>query len=145
MKAKQLGPGEGEILEQRVIKITPTENGGSFLQFEAPHAPGTKVPAHFHREEDEAFYVLSGRYEFVVGETHFTATTGSFVFAPRGTIHGWTYTGQEVGRLLITVTPGTYHEGLLREVAALTEQHGKPPEMSEVVPLALKYGWVWVK
>ncbi len=145
MKPKQLGPGGGEILEQRIIKIAPSENGGSYLQFEAPHAPGTRVPAHFHRDEDEAFYVLTGQYDFLIGETRFTATTGAFAFAPRGTVHGWTYTGQEPGLLLITVSPGTYHEGLMREVAALTEQRGKSPEMEEVVKLALKYGWVWVQ
>jgi quercetin dioxygenase-like cupin family protein len=145
MKPKLLGPGEGEVLEQRIVKIMPAENGGSYLQFESSHAPGTHVPAHSHREEDEAFYVLSGQYEFLIGETRFTATTGAFAFAPRGTVHGWTYTGQEAGRLLITVTPGTYHEGLLREVATLTEQRGRPPEMPEVAKLALKYGWVWVQ
>lgn len=145
MKPKQLGPVEGEILEQRIVKITPAENGGSYLQFETAHAPGTNLPAHFHHEEDEAFYVLAGQYEFRVGETRFTATTGAFAFAPRGTVHAFTNTGQEVGRLLITVTPGTQHEGLMREVIALTEQRGKSPELPEMVELALKYGWVWVK
>jgi quercetin dioxygenase-like cupin family protein len=145
VQPKLLGPGGGEILEQRIFKITPSENGGSYLQFETSHAPGTSVPAHYHQEEDEAFYVLSGLYDFLIGETRFTATTGSFAFAPRGTVHGWTYTGQEPGRLLITVSPGTYHEGLLREIAALSEQRGKLPEMSEMVTLALKYGWVWMQ
>ncbi|MBV9230735.1 MAG: cupin domain-containing protein [Chloroflexi bacterium] len=145
MKPKQLGPGEGEILEQRIVKITPAENGGSYLQFETSHASGTNVPAHFHHDEDEAFYVLAGQYEFLVGETHFTATTGTFAFAPRGTVHAFTNTGQEIGRLLITVTPGTQHEGLMREVATLTEQRGKPLELPEVAALALKYGWVWVQ
>ncbi len=133
------------MLEQRIVKITPAENGGSYLQFESSHAPGSNVPAHFHHEEDEAFYVLAGHYEFLVGETRFAATTGAFAFAPRGTVHAFTNTGQEVGRLLITVTPGTQHEGLMREVVALTEQRGKPPEPSQVVALALKYGWVWVR
>ncbi len=130
MEPKQLGPGEGEILVQRILKITPDENGGSYLQFESSHVPGTNVQPHFHLEEDEAFYVLAGQYEFLIGETRFTMTAGGFAFAPRGTVHGFRTTGQEVGRLLITVTPGTYHEGLFREVAALVKQRGKPPEIS---------------
>jgi quercetin dioxygenase-like cupin family protein len=145
MKPKLLGPGEGEVQEWRVVKIAPSENGGAYLQFETSHTPGAKVLAHFHHEEDEAFYVLAGQYEFLVGETRFTATTGAFAFAPRGTVHAFTNTGQETGRLLITVTPGTQHEGLMREIITLTEQLGKSPEPSQVVELALKYGWVWVQ
>jgi quercetin dioxygenase-like cupin family protein len=148
MIPKHLGPGEGEIIqllgEPRTFKVTPAENGGTYLQFETSHAPGTVVPPHFHHEEDEAFYVLAGQFEFVVGETHFTATTGAFAFAPRGTVHAFTNTGQEVGRMLITVTPGMQHEGFIREVGELTERLGKQPELSQLATLALKYGWVMV-
>jgi quercetin dioxygenase-like cupin family protein len=149
MTPKSLQPGEGERLtllgEPRSFKVTPAENGGTYLQFETSHAPGTKTPAHFHQEEDEAFYVLAGQFEFLVGETHFTATTAAFAFAPRGTIHAFTTSGQEVGRMLITVTPGTQHEGFLREASRLTERRGKPPETSQLVTLTLKYGWVWIQ
>ena len=141
MTPKYLQPGEGEILrllgEPRIFKVTPAENGGIYLQFETSHAPGTKTPAHFHQEEDEAFYVLAGQFEFLVGETRFTATTGAFAFAPRGTIHAFTNSGQDVGRMLITVTPGTQHEGFLREVNELTERLGKPPETSQLVTLTM--------
>jgi quercetin dioxygenase-like cupin family protein len=146
MIPKHLGPGEGEIIqllgEPRTFKVTPAENGGTYLQFETSHAPGTAVPPHFHQEEDEAFYVLAGQFSFVVGETHFTATTGAFAFAPRGTVHAFTTIGQEMGRMLITVTPGRQHEGFMREVGEQTERRGSQPELSEVVALALKYGWV---
>ncbi len=149
MTPKYLQPGEGEKIqllgEPRSFKVTPAENGGTYLQFEASTAPGTKIPAHFHQDEDEAFYVLAGQYEFLVGETRFTATAGAFAFAPRGTIHAITNSGQEMGRMLITVTPGTQHEGFLREVSELTERLGKPPEMTQLVALTLKYGWVWIQ
>jgi hypothetical protein len=80
-----------------------------------------------------------------VGETHFTATTGAFAFAPRGTIHAFTNSGQEVGRMLVTVTPGTQHEGFFREASRLNEQLGKPPERSQLVTITQKYGWVWIQ
>lgn len=76
MTPKYLQPGEGEILkglgEPHTFKVTPAENGGIYLQFETSHVPGTKILAHFHQEEDEAFYVLAGQYEFLVGETRST-------------------------------------------------------------------------
>ena len=80
-----------------------------------------------------------------MGETHFTATTGGFAFAPRATIHAFTNSGQEVGHMLITVTPGAQHEGIFRAVSELTELLGKPPEASQLVALTLKYGWVRIR
>jgi quercetin dioxygenase-like cupin family protein len=145
MTPKYLQPGEGEILtllgEPRTFKVTPAENGGSYLQFETSTAPGTGAPPHFHYEEDEAFYVLTGSYEFIVGGHHFIAATGAFAFVPRGTVHTFTNTGREVARMLITVTPGTQHEGFMREAGELAERLGKQPELSQLIPLALKYGW----
>ncbi len=79
-----------------------------------------------------------------VGETSFTATTGAFAFAPRGTVHAFTNTAQEVGRMLITVTPGRQHEGFMRVVGQLTERRGSQLELSQLATLALKYGWVMV-
>jgi quercetin dioxygenase-like cupin family protein len=145
MTPRYLGPSEGYATmllgEPRVFKVTPADNGGTYLQFETSTAPGVRVPPHFHYEEDEAFYVLAGEYEFIIGENRCIATAGSFAFVPRGTIHAFTNTGQEVARMLVTVTPGTQHEGFMREAGELAEQLGKEPEPSQLVTLALKYGW----
>lgn len=149
MTPKQLGPGEGHSIqllgEPRTFKVTPAETGGRYLQFETSTAPGTGAPPHFHHEEDEAFYVLAGQYEFLVGGKHFVATAGAFAFVPRGTVHAFTNTGQEVARMLITVTPGTQHEGFFREAGALAGQLGKQPEPSQLLSIALKYGWEMVQ
>ena len=146
MIAKVLAPGAGELVqllgEPRVLKITPAESGGAFLQFETTHAPGMGPPPHLHLAEDKTFYVLTGQYEFTVGDQRFTATAGAFAFAPRGTVHVFTCAGQEAGRMLVTVTPGTGHEGLLREVKDMTERLGRAPDMPELLALAEKYGWV---
>ena len=145
MTPKQLGPGEGHLIhllgEPRTLKVTPAENGGRYLQFETSTALGTGAPPHFHHEEDGAFYVLAGHYEFIIGEKRFTATAGAFAFVPRGTVHAFTNTGQEVAHMLVTVTPGTQHEGFFREAGELTDRLGKEPEPSQLVTLALKYGW----
>jgi quercetin dioxygenase-like cupin family protein len=145
MTPKYLGPGKGDTIrvlgEPRIFKVTPNDNGGTYLQFETSTALGTGAPPHFHHEEDEAFYVLAGHYEFIIAENRFTATAGAFAFVPRGTVHAFINTGQEVAHMLVTVTPGTQHEGFLREAGELAERLGKQPELSQLVPLALKYGW----
>lgn len=146
MTPKYLAPDEGEITwllgEPRTFKITPSETGGVYLQFETAHLPGMSVPPHFHREEDEAFYVLAGQFEFLVSDRHITAPAGAFAFVPRGTVHALTNTGEMPGRMLITVTPGTGHEDLFRTVEELTRQSGKQPEAAQLVALASQYGWV---
>ena len=145
MTAKRLRPGEGPVLqllgEPRVLKVTPAENGGKYLQFETSTAPGKGAPAHFHHREDEAFYVLAGRYEFEVGRERFEAMPGAFAFVPRGVVHAFANTGREPARMLITVTPGFEHEEFFREAGELARQLGKQPDVSRLVPLALKYGW----
>lgn len=145
MTPRYLGPNEGEIIlllgEPRTLKVTPADNGGQYLQFESSHAPGTAVPPHFHHEEDEAFYVLAGQFEFVLGDQRVNATAGACAFAPRGTVHAFTTTGVEEGRLLITVTPGLHHEAFMRELDELTKRLGRTPDQAQVVALALKHGW----
>jgi quercetin dioxygenase-like cupin family protein len=149
MTPKRLGPGEGHLIqllgEPRIFKITPAENGGRYLQFETSTAPGTGAPPHFHHEEDEAFYILTGQYEFLIGGQRFVATTGAFAFVPRGTVHAFTNSGREVARMLVTVTPGTQHEGFFREAGELARRLGKQPEPSQLLPIALKHGWEMVQ
>src|SRR5262249_33819971 len=117
-------------------------DGGAYLQFETTHAPGSSVPPHWHHDEDEAFYVLAGEYTFSIGDGRVTAPAGAFAFVPRGTVHAFTNSGQVRGRMLVTVTPGTGHEGLFRAVEALTRESGQQPDGAQLLALAAQYGWV---
>ena len=144
---KQLKPGEGETLkllgEPRVFKVLPSESNGAYLQFETSHASGAAIPLHAHRDEDEAFYVLIGEYEFVVGAEKMVAGAGAFLFAPRGTFHGFTVISRNSGKLLITVSPGTQHESFFRDLVEIERTQRKPPERLELLSLAQKHGWVF--
>lgn len=141
-------PGAGETLaglgQPRIVKVTPADTGGRFLQFESFTAPGAGAPPHWHRDEDEAFYILAGQYDFRLGDQHVMASAGAFAFVPRGVIHAFTNSGPDVGHLLITVTPGTQHEALFRALSQLTERDGRPPTGEAVAALAATYGWVIV-
>jgi mannose-6-phosphate isomerase-like protein (cupin superfamily) len=61
-------------------------------------------PPHVHRERDEGFYVLEGRYGFVRGEEEVELGPGEFIFIPRGTRHGYR-TLEMPSRTLILVAP----------------------------------------
>jgi quercetin dioxygenase-like cupin family protein len=144
---KVLKPGEGEIHrllgEPRIFKVTPAENGGACLQFETSHVSGTQIPVHAHLGEDEAFYILDGQFDFVAGMDRTLATPGCFLFVPRGIFHGFAALGPDNGRMLVTVTPGTGHEGFFREAIELTRRLNDAPSKQMLLALSLKHGWVW--
>jgi quercetin dioxygenase-like cupin family protein len=99
MIPKYLAPEAGERVqlmgEPRILKLTPAESGGAYLQFETTHAPGSTVPPHWHRAEDEAFYVLAGQFTFLGLEG--PALEGWGCIAPHA---------RQVARFVLTFTHG---------------------------------------
>jgi mannose-6-phosphate isomerase-like protein (cupin superfamily) len=49
--------------------------------------PGCAVPTHLHRNEDEHFLVISGRYRIAIGDKLFDAAPGARISAPRNARH----------------------------------------------------------
>jgi len=81
-----LGPGEGKMVPVPGHKIThkvfgaDTDGAYSLLEVELN---GDGPPQHIHKTEDEAFYVLEGEINVLVGERNFKAKAGTFVRIPR--------------------------------------------------------------
>jgi mannose-6-phosphate isomerase-like protein (cupin superfamily) len=63
------------------------------------------APLHVHREDDEAWYVLSGRLGFRLGDEEFEVGPGSAVLARRGTPHTWRNAGDVEAEFLLVMTP----------------------------------------
>lgn len=61
-------------------------------------------PPHVHRERDEGFYVLEGRYRFWRGVDALEVGPGEAVFVPRGTRH-YFETLAAPSRTLIVIAP----------------------------------------
>jgi mannose-6-phosphate isomerase-like protein (cupin superfamily) len=101
----------GELL---TYKIPSHQTGGAYALFEATTQPGAEPPPHVHHREDEAFYVLEGEYQFLVGGETLSAE-GSLLYVPKGTLHANRSVGEGVGRMLLTQTPGGPVRALLPE------------------------------
>ena len=71
---------------------------------------------HVHHEDDEAWYVLSGRLGFRVGDELVEAVAGAAVFVARGTPHSYWNAGGGPARYVLVMTPR-----ISRLVAALHE------------------------
>jgi len=78
-KKWQSGPYPGVEL----LVLHKSEETGGLTVLRKFHA-GTTVPAHIHPQANESAYVLSGEWE----EEGVIYTTGAFLFAPRGELHG---------------------------------------------------------
>jgi mannose-6-phosphate isomerase-like protein (cupin superfamily) len=114
--------------------------GGVYSLFEMETPPFGGQPPHTQRYEDESFYVLSGRYAFVLGDEEVELGPGGYMFVPRGTPHSFTNAGPTTARMLVFVTPGGIQETFLDEVSDRTGRPVGEPEMARVLAVAPKYG-----
>ena len=93
------------------LRASAAETDGKFeiIEYEGPAVP----PPHVHREHDEIFYIVEGRFSFIIGQTTQEADTGSLVWVPRGTRHGF-HVEPGSRALLVTIPAGL--EGFFAEL-----------------------------
>ena len=135
-------PGEGRIIEtlgsKMGFKAVTEDTGGhySLIEYEAgPEFSGP--PLHEHPEMEEGFYVLDGMFNVQVGDELVSATAGTFVLIPRGTVHTFSNPLQSPSKFLLIASPAGF-EHYFEELAPLIEQHGYP-EPNAMQRLAEKY------
>jgi quercetin dioxygenase-like cupin family protein len=110
MRAFVVQPGSGTTIQgpaggPLTFKARGEQTNGGLTAFENLVAPGDGPPLHVHAKEDEAWYVLEGRFRFQLDEEIAGAPAGAFVFVPRGTRHCFQNIGDEPARILVLFTP----------------------------------------
>jgi mannose-6-phosphate isomerase-like protein (cupin superfamily) len=125
-----LGPGEGRILEvfdaTLTLKATGETTRGAYSLLEGRFTPGGFAPvAHRHREQEEAFFVVDGAFDFQVDGRTFRGDPGAYVLVPRGTMHGFVPVGSEPARLLVLHSPAL--DPFFLELAELSRVSGRDP------------------
>lgn len=128
----------GDLYRQKAGK---EETGGAYSLIEAM-VTGDGPPPHIHTAEEEAFYVVEGELDVLVGERTVKATAGSFVLVPRGTVHTFSKKGA-AAKLLIIISPAGFEKFFeeisgshdLEKIMALAPKYnlkivGPPPEKS---------------
>jgi mannose-6-phosphate isomerase-like protein (cupin superfamily) len=148
--AVSVGPGEGRAVRmaglQLTRKVTAEQTGGAYSLFEVTVGPGRDDGPHVQHREDECFYVLEGRFGFVVEGEEVEAGPGSLVYVPKGTLHAFQNTGPSTGRMLVSQTPGGLYEGLIEEVGEpATDEATIPatdnlPEAERLAAAGAKHG-----
>jgi mannose-6-phosphate isomerase-like protein (cupin superfamily) len=101
--------------EQMALRLHSRDVGGAVTIVEARVPPFTGPPLLFHKEREEIFEVLEGRFRFHCAGEEFDVAPGTTVVLPRGAVHGWVNLGPGPARLLFTFVPGGI-DGLFPEI-----------------------------
>ena len=117
--------------ERQAIRVDSRDTHGSYSVIESVAAPGCAVPTHSHRNEEEHFLVISGRYRIAIGDQIFDAPPGTRATVPRNAPHSWRNIAAAQSRLLGVLTPG----GFEQIVYAVKDA---PPE--KIAHLAAEFG-----
>lgn len=94
---------EGDFTE---LLATADQTGGVLGIFRQTIAAKSGPPTHLHGMEAEFCYVVSGQFNFKLGERIVSAPAGAFVFIPHNTPHTFQNIGTEPGVLLFGAPGG---------------------------------------
>ena len=126
-----------------LIKGVGSQTGGTLATVEFTHPPGFATPLHVHHTADEAFYVLAGGMRGVCGDQEWAATTGSFVWLPRGVPHGYAVDSEEPLRTLAICVPAGFDRFVVEGGEPAQERALPPPAAPDIAKLeatGAKYG-----
>jgi quercetin dioxygenase-like cupin family protein len=115
--------GPGDVY---TIKAAAADTNGGFGLIEATVPPGGGSGAHAHGDEEESFYIIDGKVEFLDGDRTFTASSGDYVHIPRGIRHRFANKSYHTAKMLFWFTPGGV-ETFMRDT-------GKPARPGEPAP-----------
>jgi mannose-6-phosphate isomerase-like protein (cupin superfamily) len=96
--------------ERQAIRVDSRVSDGAYAIIESVAEPGCAVPTHLHRNEEEHFLVITGRYRIAVDDKVFDAAPGARITVPRISPHSWRNVAQGESRLLAIITPGGFEQ-----------------------------------
>lgn len=126
---------QGKVLAARgstmVFKAIQASTNGAFSLMERTLPPGGRnPPPHMHTNCEEAFYVLEGEVEFLLGETTTIGRPETFVLVPGGVAHTFGNAGRTQARLLIIHAPAM--DAYFEELQELWSKEIPPTQQDEL-------------
>jgi quercetin dioxygenase-like cupin family protein len=127
-----------------ILLAKSESTGGAYSLIHLTASPGFETPYHLHHTEDEAFYVLDGKFTFICDGKKTVLGAGGYIFLPRGVPHGMRCSSEKNSRVLIHVIPGaeTGFVGMMLEMALpATERvllEPTPPDLQRLAALCEK-------
>ncbi|WP_113635440.1 cupin domain-containing protein [Nubsella zeaxanthinifaciens] len=106
------------------IKISGKDTDGKLAMFEYIGYDKVGPSLHVHFDQDEVFYVVEGKYRFVVGKQTILMDVGDTIFLPRNVPHTWIQL-TDIGKLVYFVQPAGKAEEFFRTMNNLKQQPSK--------------------
>ena len=104
---------------------TGRETGGAFSLMHCYFRKGFTAPPHYHKLEDESFYLLEGEIDFYISDKKVKASAGEFVVLPRNIPHHFELV-TETAKALMLITPAGF-EIFFREFGQPAQTLDLPP------------------
>lgn len=108
------------------VTFVPMDEGAGYELTEWDVEPGEQgPPIHIHHEHDEGFYVMTGRFGFILDGITTYAKPGAHVLVPMGHEHSFWNAGARPARLLLISTPrglGPYFRALAAGLGNISKQ-----------------------
>ena len=120
------------------FKATGKQTNGAFTMVDQIIQPENGPPPHIHRREDEAFYVLEGRFSFLCGDKESVLETGAFAYIPKGTLHTFKNIDTKPGKLLVMITPAGLERFFYSIGTPATNTTSPPPFDPAVIDKLMK-------
>jgi quercetin dioxygenase-like cupin family protein len=105
---------------------TGKDTGGAFSLMHCYFRKGYTAPPHYHKFEDESFYLLEGQIDFYIGDKKVKATVGEFVVLPRNVPHHFDLVS-ETAKALMLITPAGFE--------IFFKEFGQPAQTLDLPPM----------
>jgi quercetin dioxygenase-like cupin family protein len=116
------------------VCLSGADTGGAYCLLEVGLAPGMGVPRHTHTREDEAYLVLVGELEVIVGDEAFILRPGDCLLAPRDIPHQLRNSGNVENHYLLFFSPPGFEE-FLRLTAVPAPDNAAAPTKPPAIPV----------
>ena len=116
-----------------MIMVSNDESLGKVAMFTDECPPGGGPPQHVHQDIAETAYVLQGIYKVDIGGELRQFGPGEAVFIPPNVQHDYKNIGDDVGKVLFTVSPGGL-DGFFEELSTRIDLllSGSVPAINEI-------------
>jgi quercetin dioxygenase-like cupin family protein len=116
------------------FKVTGDQTGGAFSVAEVDAGPELGPPPHVHRDADESFYILEGRFDFSLAGEAFSAGPGAFVHLPKGVVHTHRAGAGAAAKALVIQSPAGVERFIEEAGTPATNRSTRPapPGMAEL-------------
>jgi mannose-6-phosphate isomerase-like protein (cupin superfamily) len=98
-------------------KVASKDTDGDIFVFESSRVKKGGPSLHYHFDQDEWWYILSGEFLFKIGEQTFTAKAGDSVFGPRKVPHTFSKLGEGEAKLLMFFQPAGKMEECFQKIS----------------------------